>query len=243
MNKRQFLKNIGLFSVASSFFSFSNTDAEDYIPTHENTMPINGSFTLPALPYAFDALEDVIDKQTMEIHHGKHHKAYVDNLNKAITKANLDKSLEDICRSIGKKSNPLLRNNAGGHWNHSFFWETMSPQKNQQPGPKFTEAMLKNFSSFEAFKKLFSAAAQQRFGSGWAWVIKNKFGGLEILSTANQDNPLMSKKIVEKQGTPILALDVWEHAYYLKYQNKRVDYINRFFDIINWQKVEERMGV
>jgi Fe-Mn family superoxide dismutase len=180
MNKRQFLKNIGFLGIGSSLFSFNTSNEEDYIPTLENTMPDLGSFTLPDLPYAFDALEDVIDKQTMQIHHGKHHKAYVDNLNKAITKSTLDKSLEDICRGIGKKSTDLLRNNAGGHWNHSFFWKTMSPQKNQQPGPKFSASIEKNFINMDGFKKAFSAAALSRFGSGWAWAIKNRFGDIEV---------------------------------------------------------------
>ncbi len=243
MKKREFIKSIGLLSAATAFFSFKNiTTEEDLIEfTSTNQLPQVGGFTLPALPYATDGLETYIDKLTMEIHHGKHHKAYVDNLNKAVTPELEGKSLEEIVHGLNKKSAPALRNNAGGHWNHSFFWETMSATKNQTPGTKTLAAINKAFGDFDKFKEEFSKAALSRFGSGWAWLCKDKKGDLFITSTPNQDNPLM-KKLADKVGIPILGIDVWEHAYYLKYQNKRVDYITAFFNIINWAKVEERLG-
>jgi superoxide dismutase, Fe-Mn family len=243
MKKREFIKSIGFLSAATALFSFRkiSTDEESLAFTSTNQLPQVGGFTLPALPYATDALETYIDKQTMEIHHGKHHKAYVDNLNKAITPELEGKSLEDIVQSLNKKSAPLLRNNAGGHWNHSFFWETMSATKNQTPSTKTLAAINKAFGDFDKFKDEFSKAALGRFGSGWAWLCKDKKGDLFITSTPNQDNPLM-KKLADKIGTPIIGIDVWEHAYYLKYQNKRADYITAFFNVINWAKVEERLG-
>jgi Fe-Mn family superoxide dismutase len=243
MNKRQFLKNIGLLTMATSLFGYKKvaTEEEETLPfTANNQYKVNGVFTLPPLPYAYDALEGDIDKQTMVIHHDKHHKAYVDNLNKAITIASLDKSLEEILHDLNKKSNSIIRNNAGGHWNHTFFWESLSAQKNKVPGAKTVAAINKTFGDFDKFKEEFTKAALGRFGSGWAWLCKDKKGDLFITSTPNQDNPLM-KKLVDKVGTPVLGIDVWEHAYYLKYQNKRADYIKAFFNIINWGKVEDRM--
>ena len=243
MNKRNFLKTIGLASLSKALLSFKNNDEnEALIPYTSNNQTLKeGKFTLPPLPYATDALEGEIDKQTMEIHHGKHHKAYVDNLNKAIIGSNEWNSLEEILQKLNKKSEPLLRNNAGGHWNHSFFWETLSANKNQQPGTKTLAAINTSFGSFDKFKDEFSKAATTRFGSGWAWLCKDKKGQLFITSTPNQDNPLM-KKLTDKVGKPLLGIDVWEHAYYLKYQNKRADYIKAFFNVINWVKVEERLG-
>jgi superoxide dismutase, Fe-Mn family len=245
MNKRQFLKNIGLLSIATSVLGFNKaTTEEDTIPFTETNQYLQkeDKFTLPALPYSYDALEAYIDKQTMEIHHGKHHKAYVDNLNKAVAaNPNAWKSLEEIIQKLNKKSEPLLRNNAGGHWNHSFFWETMSATKNQTVGAKTAAAINKAFGDYDKFKDEFTKAAVGRFGSGWAWLCKDKNGDLFITSTPNQDNPLM-KKLVDKVGTPVMGIDVWEHAYYLKYQNKRADYIKSFFVVLNWDKVEERMG-
>jgi superoxide dismutase, Fe-Mn family len=243
MKKREFIKSIGLLSVATALFSFKNkSQEEENIPfTATNQLPNVGAFTLPALPYAYDALEDYIDKLTMEIHHDKHHKAYVDNLNKAITKETLDKSLEEIVQNLTKKSDALLRNNAGGHWNHTFFWESMSDKKFQTCGPKTLAAINKAFGDYDKFKEEFTKAALSRFGSGWAWLCKDKNGDLFITSTPNQDNPLM-KKLADKVGTPIMGIDVWEHAYYLKYQNKRADYIKSFFVVLNWAKVEERLG-
>ena len=195
------------------------------------------AFTLPTLPYATDALEPHIDKQTMEIHHGKHHQAYVDNLNKAIAGTpNENKSLEDLVKNAGTIS-PAVRNNGGGHWNHSFFWEILAPNAGGQPTPKVAEAIKSAFGTLDDFKEKFNNAGITRFGSGWAWlVVKN--GKLEVGSTANQDNPLMD--VSELKGFPILGADVWEHAYYLKYQNKRADYLKAFWNVVNWKEVEKR---
>jgi Fe-Mn family superoxide dismutase len=195
------------------------------------------AFTLPALPYAHDALEPHIDKQTMEIHHGKHHQAYVDNLNKAIAGTpNEGKSLEELVAKAGAIS-PAVRNNGGGHWNHSFFWEILGPKAGGKPSGKLSDAINEAFGSFEAFQEKFNAAGTTRFGSGWAWLIV-KDGKLEVTSTPNQDNPLMD--VAEVKGTPILGVDVWEHAYYLKYQNKRPDYLKAIWNAIDWSKVGER---
>ncbi|MGB6083048.1 superoxide dismutase [Moheibacter sp.] len=193
------------------------------------------AFELPNLPYAFNALEPHIDAKTMEIHHGKHHKAYTDNLNKAIEGGELaNASIEEILKTgVG---NPAVRNNGGGYYNHNLFWETMSPNGGGQPTGELAEAIDQAFGSFDAFKEKFAQAAATRFGSGWAWLIK-KDGKLEVTSTPNQDNPLMP--VAEVQGTPLLGLDVWEHAYYLNYQNRRPDYISAFFNVVNWDKVAE----
>jgi len=193
------------------------------------------AFTLPALPYASDALEPHIDKQTMEIHHGKHHQAYVDNLNKAIAGTEHEnKSIEELVASAGKIS-PAVRNNGGGHWNHSFFWELLSANGGKPSGP-LAEAINSTFGSLEALQEKLNTAGATRFGSGWAWLIV-KDGKLEVSSTPNQDNPLMD--VAEVKGTPILGIDVWEHAYYLKYQNKRPDYLKAIWNVINWNKVAE----
>ncbi|MBP7555761.1 MAG: superoxide dismutase [Chitinophagaceae bacterium] len=193
------------------------------------------AFTLPALPYATDALEPHIDKLTMEIHHGKHHQAYVDNLNKAIAGTEHEnKSLEELIASAGKIS-PAVRNNGGGHWNHSFFWELLKPG-GSKPSGKLADAINSSFGSLEALQEKVSTAGATRFGSGWAWLIV-KDGKLEVSSTPNQDNPLMD--VAEVKGTPILGIDVWEHAYYLKYQNKRPDYLKAIWNVINWDKVAE----
>ena len=194
------------------------------------------AFTLPALPYAHNALEPHIDAQTMQIHHGKHHQAYVDNLNKAIAGTpNENKSLEELVKSAGTIS-PAVRNNGGGHWNHSFFWEILGPNAGGTPSGSVADAINSAFGSFDAFKEKFNNAGMTRFGSGWAWLIV-KDGKLEVSSTPNQDNPLMD--VAEVKGTPILGVDVWEHAYYLKYQNKRADYLAAFWNAVNWKKVQE----
>ncbi|GEP94811.1 superoxide dismutase [Chitinophaga cymbidii] len=195
------------------------------------------AFTLPALPYASDALEPHFDKQTMEIHHGKHHQAYVDNLNKAIAGTeNENKSLEELVAKAGSIS-PAVRNNGGGHWNHSFFWESLAPNAGGAPTGKLADAINSAFGSFDAFKEKFNAAGATRFGSGWAWLIE-KDGKLEITSTPNQDNPLMD--VAEVKGKPILGVDVWEHAYYLKYQNRRPEYLAAFWNVVNWDAVSKR---
>ncbi len=197
------------------------------------------AFTLPALPYAHDALEPHIDKQTMEIHHGKHHQAYVDNLNKAIAGTeDENKSLEELVKNAGSIS-PAVRNNGGGHWNHSFFWEQLAPHAGAAPSGELAEAINSAFGSFEAMKEKVNAAGATRFGSGWAWLIV-KDGKLEASSTPNQDNPLMD--VAEVKGTPILGIDVWEHAYYLKYQNKRPDYLAAIWNVIDWAKVASRFA-
>jgi Fe-Mn family superoxide dismutase len=197
------------------------------------------SFTLAPLPYAHEALEPHIDAQTMQIHHGKHHQAYVDNLNKAIAGTEHEnKSLEELIQQAGSIS-AAVRNNGGGHWNHTFFWASMAPHAGGAPSGKLAEAIDSTFGSFDAFKEKFSQAGMTRFGSGWAWLIV-KEGKLEICSTPNQDNPLMD--VAEVKGTPILGADVWEHAYYLKYQNRRADYLSAFWNVVNWKVVEERMN-
>ena len=195
------------------------------------------AFTLPALPYAHDALEPHIDTTTMQIHHGKHHQAYIDNLNKAITGTpNENKSLDELIASAGSIS-PAVRNNGGGHWNHTFFWESLAPNAGGTPTGKLAETITSTFGSFDAFKEKFNNAGMTRFGSGWAWLILNN-GKLEISSTPNQDNPLMD--VAEVKGTPLLGVDVWEHAYYLKYQNRRAEYLGVFWNVVNWNKVNER---
>ncbi|MBK8775630.1 MAG: superoxide dismutase [Ferruginibacter sp.] len=195
------------------------------------------AFTLSPLPYAYDALEPHIDTLTMQIHHGKHHQAYVDNLNKAIAGSdNENKPLEDLVKNAGKIS-PAVRNNGGGHWNHSFFWESLKPSAGGAPTGKIAEAINAAFGSLDTFKEKFNSAGLTRFGSGWAWLIVRD-GKLEVSSTPNQDNPLMD--VAEVKGTPLLGADVWEHAYYLKYQNKRGDYLAAFWNLVNWAKVAER---
>ncbi len=197
------------------------------------------AFELPALPYASDALEPNIDKATMDIHHDKHHGAYVTNLNKALEGKEDGKSIEDICKNISKYP-VAVRNNGGGHFNHSLFWKVMKPNAGGKPTGDLAAAIDTAFGSFEDFKTAFSQAGATRFGSGWAWLIVGADGKLAVTSTPNQDNPLMD--IAETKGTPILGMDVWEHAYYLKYQNKRPDYIAAFFNVINWDAVAERFA-
>ena len=194
-------------------------------------------FTLAALPYNHDALEPHIDTLTMQIHHGKHHQAYVDNLNKAIAGTEHEnKSLDELVKISGSIS-PAVRNNGGGHWNHTFFWESLAANAGGKPSGKLAAAIDAAFGSFDTFKEKFSQAGMTRFGSGWAWLIL-KDGKLEVISTANQDNPLMD--IADVKGTPLLGADVWEHAYYLKYQNRRADYLAAFWNVVNWEKVADR---
>lgn len=193
------------------------------------------AFELPQLNYTYDALEPVFDARTMEIHYTKHHQTYIDNLNKAIQNTQLEnKSIEEICSLA---DTPALRNNGGGHYNHSLFWEILTPNGAKSPIGNVKTA-IENYGSFEKFKIDFSEVAKTRFGSGWAWLCKKDNGSLEICSTPNQDNPLMPE--IGCDGTPILGLDIWEHAYYLNYQNRRPDYISAFFNVINWDIVEEK---
>lgn len=196
------------------------------------------AFTLPALPYAHDALEPHIDTTTMQIHHGKHHQAYVDNLNKAIAGTpHENKTIEELIAQAGTIS-PAVRNNGGGHWNHSFFWESLAPNAGGSPSGALAEAINKAFGSLDGLKEKMNNAGMTRFGSGWAWLIKDASGNLAVSSTPNQDNPLMD--VAEVKGTPILGVDVWEHAYYLKYQNRRAEYLNAFWNVVNWEKIASR---
>jgi Fe-Mn family superoxide dismutase len=198
------------------------------------------AFELPALAYATDALEPHIDKMTMEIHHGKHHQAYVDNLNKALAGTDGEnKSIEDIIKNISKY--PMaVRNNGGGHFNHALYWSIMSPNGGGAPSGELAKAIDAAFGSFDDFKKKFAEAGMTRFGSGWSWLSVAADGKLQVSSTPNQDNPLMD--IAEVKGAPILGMDVWEHAYYLKYQNRRADYVAAFMNVVNWDAVSERFA-
>ncbi len=196
------------------------------------------SFELPKLNYAFDALEPHIDARTMEIHHDKHHAGYTSKLNAAIKGTDLDgKTIENILINLDM-SNTAVRNNGGGYYNHNLFWEVMSPNGGGKPSGELADAITAAYGSFDAFKDAFSSAAGTRFGSGWAWLCVHQGGKVEICSTPNQDNPLMPK--TGCGGTPILALDVWEHAYYLNYQNRRPDYVSAFFNVIDWNEVSSR---
>ncbi len=196
------------------------------------------AFQLPALAYATDALEPHIDKMTMEIHHGKHHQAYVDNVNKALAGTEGENhKIEDLMKSISKYPMPV-RNNGGGHFNHTLYWSIMSPNGGGAPAGDLAKAIDAAFGSFEEFKKKFAEAGMTRFGSGWSWLSISSDGKLQVSSTPNQDNPLMD--IAEVKGTPILGMDVWEHAYYLKYQNKRADYVAAFMNVVNWDAVADR---
>ena len=195
------------------------------------------AFELPKLPYAYDALEPHIDARTMEIHHGKHHNGYTTNLNKAISGSDLEEhSIESILTSLDL-DNGAVRNNGGGFYNHRLFWNVMSPNGGGTPSGTLAEAINAAFGSFEGFKDAFAKAAATRFGSGWAWLCVHKGGAVDVCSTPNQDNPLMPG--IGCDGFPVLGIDVWEHAYYLNYQNRRPDYIQAFFNVVDWNKVSE----
>lgn len=237
-SRRSFFKKASLFTLSGIASSGIASNLEYISKNFINLTAESPKFELPALPYATDALEPYIDKTTMEIHHGKHHAAYVSNLNKAIENLKGTISLEDIIKNISQYP-VAVRNNGGGHFNHSFFWKIMKPNGGGVPSGALAEAIKNTFGSFEEFKKQFATAATGRFGSGWAWLTVNK-GKLSIGSTPNQDNPLMD--ISEFKGTPVLALDVWEHAYYLKYQNKRADYINNWWNLVNWEEASRNFA-
>jgi len=200
------------------------------------------AFTLDPLPYAHDALEPYIDKATMEIHHGKHHAAYVANLNKALESApelasrGLEQLLANNLIAVPESIRTAVRNNGGGHFNHAMFWQFLSPKGGGQPGGKLGDAITGTFGSYDTFKEKFSAAAMGRFGSGWAWLVKDGAGKLDVYSTANQDSPVSEGKV------PLLGLDVWEHAYYLKYQNRRAEYVGAWWNVVNWAEVEKRFN-
>jgi Fe-Mn family superoxide dismutase len=239
ITRREAIKTTALLTTAAavlpSALAQPKSDAPAVIP----------QFALPALPYALDALEPHIDARTMEIHHDRHHKAYVDNLNKALgtetsgsPQTNLP-ALEWMLAKLPASPNPAIRNNGGGHYNHSLFWQMMKKDGGGEPKAELAKAIDAAFGNFAAFKESFGKAATSRFGSGWAWLTFNQ-GKLEIVSTANQDNPIMGQAIAGCAGTPLLGLDVWEHAYYLKYQNKRADYIAAWWNVVNWDFVTER---
>jgi superoxide dismutase, Fe-Mn family len=233
-SRRDFLKKsaiIGFGSIAATIIPSQFINAAE-----KGSLLDDDKFSLPSLPYAYDALEPFIDKMTMEIHHSKHHGAYVDKLNKALEGKKHEDNIEKLCRNIGKYD-MTVRNNAGGHYNHSLFWKLMKPNSGGAPTGKISEAINSSFGSFDAFKAKFNETAMKHFGSGWAWLVM-KDHKLEIGSTPNQDNPLM-EDICELKGKPVLALDVWEHAYYLKHQNKRVDYINDWWNVVNWDEVNK----
>jgi Fe-Mn family superoxide dismutase len=227
MNRKDFIKAF----IGSTFaFKLSDTFAS-------KSVLFDGMFILDPLPYANEALEPHIDKMTMEIHHDRHHKAYVDNLNKAIAGTDMEKlSIDQLLSNISKYP-VAVRNNGGGHWNHTFFWQIMAPNAGGLPSGKLADAITATFGGFDKMKEEFGKAATTRFGSGWAWLIVTPDKKLKIVSTANQDNPLMD--VSTDKGTPVLALDVWEHAYYLKYQNKRADYVAAFWNVVNWKKASE----
>lgn len=239
MDKRDFLRAAGLMGFAGLINPLRMLGRDNAAVVAETMR--TGDFTLPPLPYAPEALEPHIDKQTMEIHHGKHHNAYVNNLNAAIKDtAFVTMELEEIMAKVTDKF-PAVRNNGGGHYNHMLFWESLKPGGGGSPQGELLAAINATFGSFDAFKTTFSNEAKGRFGSGWAWLSVDKSGKLFISSTPNQDNPLMTR-LVKQQGRPLLGLDVWEHAYYLKYQNRRPDYITAFWNVVNWDKVAERFS-
>ena len=237
MKKRDFLKTGGVLALGTMVLPHVSCESNTSPKEMDDAKP-EGAFTLPMLPYSLDALEPYIDTQTMTIHHGKHHAGYVKKLNAALDGHALkDKSLDDIMKALSPEGDDTpVRNSGGGHYNHSLFWKVMAPGGGKKPKGQLKEAINSTFGSFEGFKEKFAKKAASRFGSGWAWLSVDSDGKLFVSSTANQDNPMMTR-IVKNSGTPILGIDVWEHAYYLKYQNRRKEYIDNFFNIINWEEV------
>ncbi|MGL2999513.1 superoxide dismutase [Flavobacterium sp. RSSB_23] len=242
--KKTALLSTGIFMGTSIINSTLAANKSVSVPSffHDNLLNAQeATYSLPKLPYSYDALEPHIDKLTMEIHHSKHHQAYVTNLNKAIE--TLDKGIVDKAKNLSSIFENMslfpeaIRNNGGGHYNHSLFWNLMKPNGGGEPKGKLGEAINATFGSFDAFKKQFADAAAKRFGSGWAWLVVSN-GKLTITSTPNQDNPLMNLPTIVAKGKPVLALDVWEHAYYLKNQNRRADYIASFWNVVNWEAAE-----
>jgi superoxide dismutase, Fe-Mn family len=234
--RREFIKKAAIVSIGSALV----TSTKGNILKVANLFPHVTPFELAPLGYNFDALEPFIDAQTMQIHYSKHHQAYVNKLNEAMEKdATMQhQSIEQLLRNMSSFAEPsktAIKNNGGGHWNHTFFWLLL--KKETFPGPKLQRAIAENFGSLDSFKKAFEKSALSVFGSGWVWLIKLPDGKLSITTTPNQDNPLMNA--TTPQAKPVLALDVWEHAYYLKYQNKRADYVQSFWNVVNWQRVEE----
>ncbi len=244
-SRRDFIKKsaaLALGTLAATSVANKALATTDILEKEMLLVPEGGKFTLPKLPYEYDALEPHIDKLTMEIHYSKHHQAYVTNLNKAFDALAPDVAknladLDDVFANMDKLP-VAMRNNAGGHFNHTFFWRTMKPKGGGIPTGKLADAINATYMSFDEFKKQFADASMKRFGSGWTWLVANK-GKLSIGSTANQDNPLMKLDSVEIKGKPVLALDLWEHAYYLKNQNRRADYIASFWNLVDWEKANE----
>ncbi len=235
-NRRDFLKTSALAAAGSLAMLSIRGKASSLLVSTDDTL-----FTVPSLDYDYKALEPHIDALTMQIHHDKHHKAYVDKLNEAVKTNKLEGVLlVDLMKNVSKYPT-AVRNNGGGHYNHSMFWKLMKPNGGENPTGKLAEAIQATFGSFENMKTKFNDAAKSRFGSGWAWLIKNADGKLEITSTPNQDNPLMD--VAEVKGIPVIGLDVWEHAYYLKYQNLRADYINAWWNVINWDEANKNFSV
>jgi Fe-Mn family superoxide dismutase len=240
-DRRDFLKKAGLLGLAGIASKLVSNDKINALENFGAPFDQANAFSLPKLPYAYNALEPFIDAKTMEIHYTKHHQAYVNKLNETPS-TNLDYGVDDMakCKSIDASTSPVIRNNLGGHVNHSLFWTLLKPALDTKtanvPTGKLAEAINKDFSSFDEFKKQFSEKATKHFGSGWCWLIKQG-DKLVITTTPNQDNPLM--KVAEQQGDIVMALDVWEHAYYLKYQNKRADYITSWWNVANWDKAGE----
>jgi Fe-Mn family superoxide dismutase len=234
-DRRAFLKKMTLagltgLALPSALRAYSKNE----FPAE--TAPADDFFSLPLLGYGYNALEPHIDTMTMTIHHSRHHQAYVTNLNNAMKENNIDADLDTLVKNISKY--PMtVRNNGGGHWNHSFFWKNIAPNAGGSPTSKIGEAINASFESFEKFKTLFAEAAMKRFGSGWAWLIVDADKKLRIGSTPNQDNPLMD--VADIKGFPLLGLDVWEHAYYLRYQNKRADYIANWWNVVNWEEIDK----
>lgn len=239
MKKRTFIKASSTLLLASALAPVLS--CKETLKSGSQTSAVSDIFTLPDLTYGFDALAPNIDAKTMEIHHGRHHAGYVSKLNAALMDSKLKgQSLEEMLSSLSQED-VAIRNNGGGHYNHSLFWTIMSPGGGGEPSGNLLDAINGAFGSFSKFKEVFSSAASSRFGSGWAWLNQGADGKLFVSSTPNQDNPLMSN-LVEENGSPLLGIDVWEHAYYLNYQNRRGDYINNFFNVIDWNAVSARMS-
>lgn len=239
MSWRKIFCCLGLGTLLTLTLEIQGQSAEKsiMIETNRETSP----FTLPPLPFAFDALEPYIDTKTVTVHYSRHHKAYVDALNKAISGTEWQKKTLEELFSQASKLPASIRNNAGGHWNHSFYWSIMrSPANNPGPSPELKKALEKAFGSFDAFKAKFREAGITDFGSGWSWLVRTPDGSLKIYASHNQDNPLMD--ISEVKGTPLLACDVWEHAYYLKYLNRRDEYMDSFWNLVDWQRVENLLN-
>ena len=234
-SRRSFLKKGSLLTLAGMGTQVLSGSLLKAMSSSES-VSLNEPFLLPTLPYSYDALEPFVDNMTMEIHYSKHHKAYVDNLNKAMAEGKINATLDELLMNASKYS-PIIRNNAGGHWNHSFFWKLMRPEGGGEPDGEIISSINEAFGSFDVFKSRLEEAGLKRFGSGWAWLIVDANKKLSIGSTPNQDNPLMD--VSELKGTPILGIDVWEHAYYLKFQNRRGEYLKSWWNVVNWTEVNK----